>query len=58
MMQTTLARLGPVTSMEFEGVGNAGWDSYRVLHEHGTSQWNILLDSQGTISGALLQALP
>jgi bla regulator protein BlaR1 len=45
--------MGAVTSVEFTGVGSQGWDSYRVKHEHGVSQVRIMLDSKGTIIGAL-----
>jgi bla regulator protein BlaR1 len=45
--------MGAVTSIEFMGVGSQGWDSYQVKHEHGVSQVRIMLDSKGTIIGAL-----
>ena len=51
--QTVLARLGPVVSVEFLGVGNQGWDAYQLKHEHGVSQVKIMLNSKGIITGAL-----
>jgi hypothetical protein len=50
--ETYLAKLGPVSSYEFEGVTNQGWDKYLVRHQNGTEQVLLLLDSNGTIIGA------
>jgi bla regulator protein blaR1 len=47
-----LAKLGPVTSYEFAGVTNQGWDKYTVRHEHGTEEMLFLIDANGTIVGA------
>lgn len=58
MMQSHLQKLGAVKSLEFQGVGSAGWDSYNVQHEHGTSQWRIAMSPDGKIAGALMVRLP
>jgi hypothetical protein len=57
-LQSTLNALGAVQSMQFEGVGNQGWDLYLVHHEHGTSQLRIRLDADGVVAGALISAGP
>lgn len=53
-----LARLGAVQSLQFQGVGNQGWDLYTVQHEHGSSQLRILMGADGRVAGALLSAGP
>ena len=58
MMQGHLQKLGAVKSLEFKGVGSAGWDSYEVQHENGTSQWRIAMMPDGKIGGTLLVRLP
>lgn len=58
LMQPQLQKLGEVKSVEFEGVGSAGWDSYKVQHEHGTSQWRVAMQPDGKIGGALMVRLP
>jgi beta-lactamase regulating signal transducer with metallopeptidase domain len=57
-LQPWLADLGPIISAQFVGVGNQGWDVYTLKHEHGSSQLRIVLDTRGTITGALLSAGP
>ncbi|WP_158545039.1 DUF3471 domain-containing protein [Dyella monticola] len=47
------AKLGPVTSQAFIGVTPQGWDKYLVRHENGTEEVLFVLDSDGTIVGAL-----
>jgi hypothetical protein len=44
--------LGPLQSLEFQGVGNRGWDVFRVQRTNGVAQWRILLTSEGRIEGA------
>lgn len=58
VMQAHLQKLGPVKSVEFQGVGSAGWDSYEVQHESGTSEWRISMMPDGKIGGTLLVRLP
>jgi bla regulator protein blaR1 len=48
-----LGKLGPVTSHEFIGVTPQGWDKYLVRHENGTEEVAFVLDTDGTIYGAL-----
>lgn len=49
MREKYLAKLGPVTSYQFDGVSQQGWDKYTVRHEHGTEELMFLIDSTGTI---------
>jgi hypothetical protein len=51
-------RLGPIVSVDFRGVGNQGWDVYELHHEHGMSNWRILLSADGKVEGALFQGGP
>ena len=48
-----LALLGPVTSYQFDGVNNQGWDKYLVHHQQGTEDLAFVLDANGTIVGAV-----
>ncbi|HEV7985555.1 MAG TPA: hypothetical protein VGP20_05270 [Steroidobacteraceae bacterium] len=57
-LRASLAALGAVQSIKFEGVGNQGWDLYLVRHEHGSSQVRILMNPNGIIAGALISAGP
>jgi DNA-binding transcriptional MerR regulator len=45
--------LGEVTSLEFRGVGNQGYDVYTVRCERGESQWRIELRAGGIIENAM-----
>jgi hypothetical protein len=51
-------QLGPVTSVKFTGVGDAGWDSFIVQHENGRLQTRIILSNDGKIAGLLTTAPP
>jgi bla regulator protein blaR1 len=53
-LQAKLATLGPVQSIQAQGVSDAGMDVYEVHHAHGSSQWSLALDSRGTIVGAMV----
>jgi hypothetical protein len=57
-LQSVMAGLGAVQSVEFRGVGNAGWDMYEVKQEHGSTQWRIVLGANGIISNALVTVGP
>jgi hypothetical protein len=57
-LQKNLTSLGAQRSIEFRGVGNAGWDVYHVTYERGSMDWRITLDSKGIIRGALVSAGP
>ncbi len=48
-----LAQLGPVTSYQFAGVNDQGWDKYLVRHQQGTEDVAFVLDSNGIIVGAV-----
>jgi DNA-binding transcriptional MerR regulator len=52
LLQPVAKYLGAIESIEFRGVGNAGWDQYDVHGEHGTSRWQILLSADGEIASA------
>lgn len=51
-LQVRLAKLGHPTGYTLQRVSSAGGDEYLVTHEHGVSQWSLVLDAQGTITGA------
>ncbi len=57
-LQAHLSHLGAVQSVEFKGVGNQGWDTYQVQHEHGISEWRIAVDQDGVIGGLLMVPTP
>ncbi|HEU4653702.1 MAG TPA: DUF3471 domain-containing protein, partial [Steroidobacteraceae bacterium] len=57
-IQANLSHLGAIQSVEFKGVGNQGWDTYEVKHEHGISQWRIAVDQDGIIAGLLMVPTP
>ena len=57
-LQPALAALGAVRSVQFQGVGNQGWDVYFVQHEHGSSQVRMQLSGDGRITGALISIGP
>jgi hypothetical protein len=50
--------LGPVTSIKFDGVGEAGWDSYIVQHTNGRMQTRIILTKEGKVAGLMTTQLP
>jgi beta-lactamase regulating signal transducer with metallopeptidase domain len=58
VLQAHLSQLGPIQSIEFQGVGNQGWDSYQVRHANGVSLWHITVDQNGKIGGILLVPTP
>jgi bla regulator protein blaR1 len=53
--QSTEQIVGPIQSIEFNGVSSTGWDQYQVTHAHGVANWQIALDDKGIIVGALVQ---
>lgn len=57
-LESFLAQLGAVKSVKFLGVGPQGEDVYTVWQENGSSHWRIALDSNGTISTAMVTAGP
>ena len=51
VMDAFLSKLGPVQTVEFKGVSDAGADKYLVTHQAGKqSQWIIQLAADGRIS--------
>ncbi|WLB90038.1 glyoxalase superfamily protein [Bradyrhizobium japonicum] len=57
-LQSGLSELGPITSMEFLGVGAQGQDVYSVWHQGGASHWHITLGNDGTIISAFVTPGP
>jgi len=57
-LQPGLADMGPITSIEFLGVGPQGQDVYSVWHQHGASHWHIALGTDGRIITAFVTAGP
>ena len=58
-LQGGLAEMGPITSIEFLGVGAQGQDVYSVWHQGGAaSHWHISLGSDGAIISAFVTAGP
>jgi hypothetical protein len=51
-------QLGPVTSIKFNGVGDAGYDGFVVQHENGRLQTRIILSTDGKIAGLQSTMLP
>src|SRR5690606_27581393 len=52
-LQPIAAYLGPIRSIEFQGIGSQGWDVYDLHRERGTGRWRIALGSDGKIYGAM-----
>jgi CubicO group peptidase (beta-lactamase class C family) len=46
-LKATMAQLGALQSVTFTGVGPGGADIYQVKFEHGTTEWRIMLGSNG-----------
>jgi bla regulator protein blaR1 len=53
-LQSVIAPLGAVQSVQYLGVDNQGADVYTVEQEHGVSHWRVALDATGLISGAMV----
>lgn len=53
-LQVHLAQLGHPTAYTLERVSAGGRDEYVVTHEHGTSQWSVVVDQEGMITGATI----
>lgn len=53
-LQVHLAQLGLPTAYTLERVSTGGRDEYVVTHEHGTSQWSVVVDQEGMITGATI----
>ena len=46
-LKSTMAQLGALQSVTFTGVGPGGADIYQVKFEHGTTEWRIMLGTDG-----------
>ncbi|HJS90067.1 MAG TPA: MerR family transcriptional regulator [Steroidobacteraceae bacterium] len=53
-LQPMSSYLGDIQSIEFLGVGSAGWDVYDVRREQGSQRWRIAVGSDGKIQGAIV----
>lgn len=51
-LHTTAAFLGPIKSIDFQGVGSQGWDVYDVLQERGSARVRIMQRSDGLVAAA------
>jgi hypothetical protein len=49
-LKASINELGAVKSVTFKGVGPGGADIYEVTFEHGSTEWRIMLDSDGKIA--------
>jgi len=47
VLQGAITQLGALQSVKFTGVGPAGADIYNVKFENGSTEWRIMLDSDG-----------
>jgi bla regulator protein blaR1 len=57
-LKAFLGQLGTIKSVKFLGVGPQGEDVYTVWQENGSSHWRVALDSNGTVSTAMVTAGP
>lgn len=55
-MTPAVQSLGAIKSIEFQRVGDGGWDVYRVRYENGALLWRIGLAANGKINYALILA--
>jgi hypothetical protein len=55
-LKASINELGAVKSLTFKGVGPGGADIYEVKFEHGSTEWRILLDSDGKIASVGFRA--
>jgi hypothetical protein len=53
-LQSVIAPLGAVQSVQYLGVDSQGSDVYTVEQEHGVSHWRVALDAAGLMSGAMV----
>jgi CubicO group peptidase (beta-lactamase class C family) len=55
-LKAAIAQLGAVASVTFKGVGPDGADIYEVKFEHGSTEWRIILDSDGKVASVNFRA--
>jgi serine-type D-Ala-D-Ala carboxypeptidase/endopeptidase len=48
-LKSVVSGFGALQTVKFTGVGPAGADIYQVTFEHATTEWRIMLDSEGKI---------
>ncbi len=53
-LQSVIAPLGAVQSVQYLGVDNQAADVYTVEQEHGVSHWRVAVDAAGLIYGAMV----
>jgi hypothetical protein len=58
MTQQMFARLGHMQSIQFQGVGAQGYDSYLVKFENGSLIYRISLDAKGIVAMLAIQPYP
>jgi len=55
-LKASIDKLGAVQSVTFKGVGPGGADIYEVKFEHGSTEWRIMLESDGKIASVGFRA--
>jgi bla regulator protein blaR1 len=56
VLEPSFKEYGPIQSVEFRGVDDAGSDKYLVTYQSGTQlEWFIRLDADGKVSGLLMR---
>jgi len=55
-IKASISQLGAVESVTFKGVGPGGADIYEVKFEHGSTEWRIMLESDGKIASVGFRA--
>jgi hypothetical protein len=49
-LKTLMDQLGELQTVTFKGVGPGGADIYEVKFEHGSTEWRIMMDTNGKIA--------
>jgi CubicO group peptidase (beta-lactamase class C family) len=49
-LKTIMEQLGALETVAFKGVGPGGADIYEVKFEHGSTEWRIIMDTNGKIA--------
>jgi hypothetical protein len=56
-LKETITQLGALESVTFKGVGPGGADIYEVKFEHGSTEWRIMMESDGKVAGVGFRTL-
>jgi CubicO group peptidase (beta-lactamase class C family) len=56
-LKATITQLGALESVTFKGVGPGGADIYEVKFEHGSTEWRIMMESDGKVAGVGFRTL-